>query len=130
MTFAIDTNVLLRALIHDHETESPKAQSLLASNDVTVSTQAVCETIWVLRRLYKKSREDLVAAVRSLMAVERITLDRPAVEAGLLFLEAGGDFADAVIEYEGLTLGGDTFATFDKRAAAICRSQGRNSLLL
>jgi predicted nucleic-acid-binding protein len=130
MTLAIDTNVLLRALIHDHETESPKAPALLASNDVTVSNQAVCETIWVLRRLYKRSQEDLVAAIRSLMAVERITLDRPAIEAGLLFLEAGGDFADGVIEYEGRILGGDTFATFDKRAAAISRSQGRDSLPL
>jgi hypothetical protein len=30
-----------------------------------------------------------------------VSMDRPAVEAGLAVLEAGGDFADGVIAHEG-----------------------------
>ena len=130
MSLVVDTNVLLRAMIFDHDIESPKAQVLLASNEVTISNQALCEMVWVLRRLYKKSRDDLIAAIRTWLSVKTVTLDRGAVEAGLAFLEAGGDFADGVIEFEGRKLGGNTFATFDKQAASIVRASGRGCLLL
>ncbi|CDZ39251.1 Hypothetical protein NGAL_HAMBI1146_32850 [Neorhizobium galegae bv. officinalis] len=33
MSLIVDTNILLRAMIFDHEVESPKAQALLASNE-------------------------------------------------------------------------------------------------
>ncbi|WP_244447883.1 type II toxin-antitoxin system VapC family toxin [Neorhizobium vignae] len=130
MSLIVDTNILLRAMIFDHEVESPKAQALLASNEVTISNQTLCEMVWVLRRLYKKSQSDLVTAIQAWMSVKTVALDRAAVEAGLTFLEAGGDFADGVIEFEGRKLGGDTFATFDKRAASIVRAKGRECLLL
>lgn len=42
-------------------------------------------------------------------------MNRSAVEAGLAVLEAGGDFADGIIAYEGNWLGGETFVSFDKR---------------
>jgi predicted nucleic-acid-binding protein len=130
MNIIVDTNVLLRAMIFDHDTESPIAQASLAANDVTIPNQAFCEMIWVLKRLYKRSRSDLVKAVRTWTEIKTVTLDRAAVEAGLAFLEAGGDFADGIIEFEGRRLGGDTFATFDQGAAAIVRKKGRDSLLL
>lgn len=130
MSLIVDTNILLRAMIFDHEVVSPKAQALLASNEVTISNQTLCEMVWVLRRLYKKSQSDLAVAIRTWMSVKTAALDRGAVEAGLTFLEAGGDFADGVIDFEGRRLGGDTFVTFDKRAASIVRAQGRECLLL
>lgn len=130
MSLIVDTNILLRAMIVDHEIESTKAQALLASNEVTIPNQALCEMVWVLRRLYKRSQSDLIEAVHTWMNIKTVTLDRGAVEAGLAFLEAGGDFADGVIEFEGRKLGGETLATFDKRAASIVRASGRECLLL
>ncbi|MGK6312435.1 type II toxin-antitoxin system VapC family toxin [Neorhizobium sp. DT-125] len=130
MSLVVDTNILLRAMIFDHAVESPKAQALLASNEVTIPNQALCEMVWVLRRLYKKRQSDLIDAIRTWMNVKTVTLDRGAVEAGLAFLETGGDFADGVIEFEGRKLGGDTFATFDKQAASIIRAKGRECVLL
>ncbi len=32
-------------------------------------------------------------------------------------VDAGGDFADGVIAYEGRWLGGETFVSFDRKAA-------------
>ncbi|MCE4317542.1 PIN domain-containing protein, partial [Xanthomonas hortorum] len=55
---------------------------------------------------------------------------RPAVEAGLLVLDAGGDFADGVIAYEGNWLGGETFVSFDKKAVALLTAQGQSTRLL
>ncbi|MGO3123578.1 MAG: hypothetical protein ACTIKR_06105 [Advenella sp.] len=57
-------------------------------------------------------------------------MNRPAVEAGLLMLEAGGDFADGVIAYEGNWLGGETFVSFDKLAVKLLMEQGEAAQLL
>jgi transposase len=54
----------------------------------------------------------------------------PAVEAGLSVLEAGGDFADGVIAYEGSWLGGETFVSFDKKAVVLLIKQGQSARLL
>ena len=57
-------------------------------------------------------------------------VNRPTLEAGLLMLEAGGDFADGVIAYEGKWLGGETFVSFDKQAVALLTAQGQSAWLL
>jgi predicted nucleic-acid-binding protein len=59
-----------------------------------------------------------------------VQMNRPAVEAGLLVLEAGGDFADGIIAYEGTWLGGEVFASFDRRAVALLTQQGQPTRLL
>ena len=48
------------------------------------------------------------AAIRALIEAGKVGLDRAAFGAGLLQLEAGGDFADAVIAHQGQWLGGDS----------------------
>jgi predicted nucleic-acid-binding protein len=65
-----------------------------------------------------------------LLDTENVAMNRPAVEAGLALLEAGGDFADGVIAYEGSWLGGETFVSFDKKAVALLSAQGQSVLLL
>lgn len=57
-------------------------------------------------------------------------LNRPAVEAGLLMLNAGGDFAYGVIAFEGQWLGGETFVSFDQKAVALLTVQGQSAHLL
>lgn len=57
-------------------------------------------------------------------------MNRPAVEAGLSILEAGGDFADGVIAYEGIWLGGETFVSFDKHAVKLLTEKGNAAQLL
>jgi len=56
--------------------------------------------------------------------------NRPAVEAGLALLKAGGDFADGVMAYEGTWLGGETFISFDKQAVELLAEQGLATQLL
>jgi hypothetical protein len=50
------------------------------------------------------------------MRSANVVMNRPAIEAGLGFLQAGGDFADGAIAYEGNWLGADTFVNFDEEA--------------
>ncbi len=55
---------------------------------------------------------------------------RPAVEAGLALLEAGGDFADGLIAHEGQWLGGEMFVSFDRQAVALLKTRGVAAELL
>lgn len=69
-------------------------------------------------------------AYRDLLYADNVVMNRPAVEAGLSILEAGGDFADGIIAYEGNWQGGETFVSFDKQAVKLLLNQGQNARLV
>jgi predicted nucleic-acid-binding protein len=54
--------------------------------------------------------------LRRLIGGTNVIVEHAAVGAGLDVLDAGGDFADGVIAYQGNRLGGEIFMSFDKRA--------------
>ena len=89
-----------------------------------MTTPTLCEFVWVLTAGYKKPRRDVAIAIRNLLAAENVIADRLAIEFGIVFLEAGGDFADGVIAYEGRRMGGETFLSFDKVARRTANNNG------
>jgi len=48
----------------------------------------------------------------------------------LAVLDAGGDFADGVVAFDSRWLGGDTFVSFDRKAARLLEQQGIPTRLL
>lgn len=131
MKVTADTNVLLRAYVADDETQASAAVELLARAElVAVSLQTLCEFARVLARQYQTAREDISAAIRALLNTENVVVNRPAVEAGLSVLDAGGDFADGVTAYDGSWLGGGVFVSFDKKAVKLLSEQGQSTRLL
>jgi predicted nucleic-acid-binding protein len=131
MKATVDTNILLRAFLDDHPTQSPAAQEALNGVELlAVTLPTLCEFAWVLRKGYKRSRQELSVALETIIGIPNISLDRPAVEAGLALVAAGGDFADGVISYEGKRLGGDIFFTFDRAAAELLAKAGIATSLL
>lgn len=131
MKVAVDTNVLVRAVVQDDPAQARLAAKVLTDAElIAVALPCLCELVWVLRRVYNLASRDVAAAVRALTAVAKVQVNRPSVEAGLLMLEAGGDFADGVIAYEGKWLGGETFVSFDKQAVALLAAQGQSARLL
>jgi predicted nucleic-acid-binding protein len=120
-----DTNVLVRAAVQDEPGESRAAADLLRRAElVAVPVTALCEFVWVLARGYRRTPSEISTALERLLASGTVTADLPAVEAGLAVLQAGGDFADGVIAFEGRRLGGQVFATFDRKAADRLRAGG------
>jgi predicted nucleic-acid-binding protein len=131
MKITADTNVLVRAMTGDDRRQSKTAQTQLADADVVaLAIPALCELVWVLSQGYKISPADIAEAIGRLINGENVVVNRPAVEAGLSMLDAGGDFADGVIAYEGRWLGADTFVSFDKKAAKLIEGQGESVRLL
>ncbi|CAN5117052.1 type II toxin-antitoxin system VapC family toxin [soil metagenome] len=131
MRITADTNVLVRAITGDDAQQSPIAQNALADADaVAVTLPTLCEFVWVLRRGYRVSTADIAEAIRRLIGGGNVLADRPAIEAGLSALDADGDFADAVIAYEGRWLGAEIFASFDVKAVSMLRDQGEKAVAL
>ena len=131
MKVAVDTNVLVRAVVRDDPTQASIAAKILTDAElIAVALPCLCEFVWVLRRVYDFQSSEAAAAIRALLNVANVHVNRPAVEAGLLVLDAGGDFADGVIAYEGSWLGGETFVSFDKKAVALLAAQGQSARLL
>src|SRR5215470_14060959 len=121
----VDTNVLVRAITGDDESQSKVAQLELAKADVVaLALPALCELVWVLSQGYKVPSAEIAEAIRRLINSGNVVVNRHAVEAGLALLDAGGDFADGVIAHEGRWLGAETFVSFDKRAVEMLKEQG------
>jgi predicted nucleic-acid-binding protein len=131
MKITADTNVLIRAAVQDDPQQARQAAKVLQQADlVAVPVPVLCEFVWVLRRGYKKPVAEVSDAIRRLLRVANVIVNRPAIESGLAALDTGGDFADGVIAYEGEWLGAEEFVSFDAKAVSVVQSQGSRARLL
>jgi len=131
MKIAADTNVLLRAAVRDDPTQTqPAIQALRTAELVAIPVEALCEFAWVMRSGYKMPADRVAHSIRSLINSGNVVTNRPVVEAGLEFLDNGGDFADGAIAYEGEWLGAEEFVSFDVKAVDLLKAQGKRARLL
>ena len=131
MRIAADTNVLVRAAVQDDARQTRLAMEAMSNAEMVVLTLPVlCEFVWVLSQSYRVDGQAIARSIRNLMSSENVEADVPAIEAGLSQMDAGGDFADGVIAYEGRRLGGTTFLSFDRKAVRLLESRGESADLL
>ena len=131
MRITADTNVLVRALVQDDPEQARAASALLEQAElIAIPLPVLCELVWVLRRVYRFAPSDCASAIEALMQSSGVSMDRPAVRAGLRLLAAGGDFADGVIAYSGRALGSEQLVTLDHDAARLLSESGERVLLL
>ena len=131
MKISPDTDVLVRLITGDDETQQRKAINALETAElVAISVYTLCELVWVLGGRYAIDRTDIAGAIRGILDMRNVVANRPAIEAGLGLLDAGGDFADGVIAFDGQWLGGETFLSFDKRAVKLLEKRGMPAQLL
>jgi predicted nucleic-acid-binding protein len=118
---AIDTNVIIRYLTRDDAEQFAKANALIGHEDVYVCTTVLLETEWVLRRGYRFSRDQIVAALTAFAGLPRVTLEDPALAAKALdWMRSGLDFADAL--HLAKAGGCEAFVSFDQRFAAVANA--------
>lgn len=131
MKITADTNVLLRFLLNDDRKQAAAASKALNSASVVaIALPALCEVVWVLSQGYKLAASDIADALEVLINSENVKVNRGAVDAGLGLLKAGGDFADGVLAFEGLALGGSIFTSFDKKAISLLKKRGNAAQFL
>ena len=120
MRSAVDTNILARLLVGVDRAQLEAVQKiLLLSGTMVISNIVLCETMWVLGRALKRTRDEIGLAVSTLGEVESFELDRPAADAGLAVMAKGGDFADGVMMHEATRLRCDQVITLDRAFAKI-----------
>src|SRR5450755_4264421 len=131
MKVAVDTNVLVRAAVRDAAEQTVVATRIMARAEILViAPSSLCELAWVLRSVYGYRASRIAEAIRGLLAAENVETNLAVIDAGLAMLDAGGDFADGVIAYEGRWLGAETFVSFDAKAVEILKEQGLAARLL
>jgi predicted nucleic-acid-binding protein len=131
LRITVDTNVLVRVTVLDDRAQASAAAELLRNAEcVAITLSSLCEFVWVTTRAYRRPAGEVIQAIMALVDSPGVATDRPAVEAGLAMLEAGGDFADGVIAFDGRRLGGEVFASFDRKAVDLVAAQGGAAHLL
>ena len=119
----IDTNVLVRYLVRDDQSQFERARRLIrrevnAGEPVPVSLLVLLEMEWVLRSRYELAKPDIVAVLSSLLqTVELAFEDEPSVEHAIYsWKNSLAEFADCLIDARNRRLGCRATATFDRKA--------------
>lgn len=131
MIVVADTNIVLRliAAVDDFEQKKAAFQLFKKAEKFVIPVMVFCEYCWVLRK--EMSRQAIAESIRMILHYENVVTDAVAVRAGLRMLDAGGDFADGVIQHTGSQQAGapSVFASFDRKAVRLLEEQGFATLV-
>ncbi|MEI6717600.1 MAG: type II toxin-antitoxin system VapC family toxin [Betaproteobacteria bacterium] len=122
----IDTNVLVRFLVRDDQTQFEKARKLLkrevsSGRRVFINQLVLLETEWVLRSRYGLAKTQMLETISGLLDAPDVQLeDEPSIEeAVFVWRDANADFADCLIGARNRRLGCKATATFDTKASKL-----------
>ena len=126
LMLGLDTNVLVRFLVRDHEAQFERARRLIkrevgAQEKVLISLMVLLETEWVLRSRYGLRKHQIMDAISGLLDATELELeDEPTIEEALyLWKDSAAEFADCLIGAHHRRLGCRATATFDARAVKL-----------
>jgi predicted nucleic-acid-binding protein len=132
-TISLDTNVILRHLLDDvpgqvRELDRCMERARRGRISLYVSKIAIVEAYYVLLKLYKKPRKEVLTALSSLINSDFLLIESRGVifEAiELAKVEIGVSLADCILFAESKELGYD-FMTFDKKLQALSKLDQSN----
>jgi predicted nucleic-acid-binding protein len=118
---ALDTNILVRLVLHDDEMQARAAERLVVrarreQTHLFVADVVWCELVWVLTRRAGLAREDIAEALDQLLRTELIVVSVPSVIQRALTAYRNGkaDFADYLVREQARSLDAREVVTFDR----------------
>jgi predicted nucleic-acid-binding protein len=118
---ALDTNMLVRLILHDDETQAKAAERVFIrarreGTELFVSDVVLCELVWVLTARARLARADIADALEQLLRTELIVVSHTATIDRALQAYRGGtaDFADYLVGEHARAAGADEVVTFDR----------------
>jgi predicted nucleic-acid-binding protein len=109
---AIDTNVLVRALVRDDAQQSARAEALMSEDRIFIPVTVMLELEWVLRSRYAYPPKRVAQVLEKLTALANVVVgESAAVLVAAAKVAQGWDFADAL--HHALSEGCDDFVTLD-----------------
>jgi predicted nucleic-acid-binding protein len=122
----LDTNILVRLLVRDDPDQTEQARRFIDSRCTPespgfINCVVLAELVWVLDSVYRFPRQQVAAAIESLlMGRDRIVEYHDDVQGALAeYRSSNIDFIDAVIGRINLARGCEATATFDRKAARL-----------
>lgn len=122
----LDTNVLVRFLVHDDEVQFARARRLLQREmgkrePVLINLLVLLETEWVLRSRYALSKSEILGAFSGLLdAAELLFEDGASLEQALyMWKDSSAQFADCLIGARNWALECRATASFDNKALRV-----------
>ena len=122
----LDTNVLVRFLVQDDQTQFERAEKLIGresrtGSGVLISLLVLLETEWVLRSRYSLAKSEILAAFSGLLASAELRFeDEHSIEVALFaWKDSPADFADCLIGARHRALGCRATASFDVKATKL-----------
>jgi predicted nucleic-acid-binding protein len=119
----LDTNVLVRFLVRDEETQFEQARRLIrrgssSGEPVLISLLVLLETEWVLRSRYNHEKAEILRAFSGLLdSVELVFEDEASLEQALfMWRDSTAQFADCLIGARHWALECRATASFDTKA--------------
>ena len=118
---AIDTNVLIRYITGDNDTQLEKATRLIESAEPKlINSIVLVELSWVLSSVYKLPRDAIAQTLRQIGSCGYFMYKRPKpVKAAIECFIEGFDLADALTLHINAEDGASVTYTFDKKAACL-----------
>jgi len=118
----LDTNILVRYIEQDDAEQALTATRLIEGFTATepgfISIVVVTELVWILQRLYKRSKADVLSMITGLLGSRELVVEQSdLVIRAVRDASAGSDFADCLIVVLGERAGCDKTVTFDRKAA-------------
>ena len=118
----LDTNVLVRYIMQDDPSQSPRATRLIEALEPDapgfVPVVALLELVWVLSGSYGLNRAQVATVLDTLLRSKELVLDRAELVSQALhrYSANGADFADALIERIATAAGCTATMSFDAGA--------------
>lgn len=123
---AVDTNVLLRYIVHDDSPQFEKAAAFFstrtAEDPAYISLIVVAELVWVLRQRYRYPREAVRAVLTALLESAEVLFEEEEYLSLLLAQGPEGDIPDHLIARCASRAGCTSTVTFDSIASQIIPS--------
>ncbi|MCL2356562.1 MAG: PIN domain-containing protein [Defluviitaleaceae bacterium] len=120
----IDANVILRHVLKDNVEMAQQVEDLLKTNKVYAGLEVIAEVVYVLEKVYKVERNDIVNTLRVFFSHSSISVESNEVlDISFSLFDAGKfDFVDTVLYAKNRVYGYDVF-TFDKKLNAVLQSR-------
>ena len=116
----LDTNVLIRYLTRDDESQYSATMKLLMRRSASffVADLVLVETDWVLSSLYDWTREEIADAFARLLQIHNLQFeDEDRIRHSLAAVRRGADLSDELLISMSRNQGCREFATFDTAVA-------------
>ena len=122
---AVDTNVIVRYVMNDDETQSAVAKRLMSEftpeHPGFICREVLIELVWVLERVYKLPRVTIGNEIFELVATSELVVenDVATIQAVDRYMRGGVDFADLLILAAAQRASCTQLFTFDRKLARI-----------